>query len=305
VSRIPPPTAFLLGAPTAAGKSGVALRLAERFGMEIVSADAMQVYRGLDVGTAKPSPADRARVPHHAIDVVEPGAAFSVADWVPRAEAAILDAAARGVACLVVGGTGFYLHALAEGLPTTPAADAEAQAPLWARVEAEGVEPLATELAAAAPQDAARADRNPRRVVRALEVVRRTGRPPSAFPRRPPQVRVDRTWLLPSMAELDPRIEARARAMLAGGLVEEAAALDPASLATASQAIGYAEAAAVARGDLDREAAFDAIVAATRRYARRQRTWFRKHTAERRIARLATAAEPELAAWLAAAGPAP
>src|SRR6056297_3168994 len=110
------PTAFLLGAPTAAGKSGVALRLAERFGMEIVSADAMQVYRGLDVGTAKPSPADRARVPHHAIDVVEPGAAFSVADWVPRAEAAILDAAARGVACLVVGGTGFYLHALAEGL---------------------------------------------------------------------------------------------------------------------------------------------------------------------------------------------
>ena len=301
----PPPTAFLLGAPTAAGKSGVALRLALRFGMEIVSADAMQVYRGLDVGTAKPSSADRARVPHHAIDVVDPGVAFSVADWVPRAEAAIVDAAARGAACLVVGGTGFYLHALAEGLPTTPAADPEAQAPLWARVEAEGVGPLAAELAEAAPEDAARADRNPRRVVRALEVLQRTDRPPSAFPRRAPRVRVDRTWLLPSMAELGPRIEARARAMLASGLVEEAAALDSASLATASQAIGYAEAAAVARGELDREAALDAIVTATRRYARRQRTWFRKHAAERRIARLAADAEPELTAWLAAAGPAP
>jgi tRNA dimethylallyltransferase len=300
-----PPTAFLLGAPTAAGKSGVALRLAQRFGMEIVSADAMQVYRGLDVGTAKPSPADRARVPHHLVDVVDPDAPFSVADWVPRAEAAILDAAARGTACLVVGGTGFYLHALAEGLPTTPAADADAQAPLWARVEAEGVGPLAAELAEAAPEDAARADRNPRRVVRALEVLHRTGRPPSAFPPRPPRVPVDRTWLLPPMAELDPRIEARARAMLAGGLVEEAAALDPASLATASQAIGYAEAAAVARGELDLDAARAAIVAATRRYARRQRTWFRKHAAERRIARLADAAEPDLAAWLAAAGPAP
>jgi tRNA dimethylallyltransferase len=313
-----PPTAYLLGAPTASGKSAVALRLAERFGMEIVAADAMQVYRGLDVGTAKPSPAERARVPHHLIDVVDPDRPFSVADWAPRAEAAILDAARRGVACLVVGGTGFYLQALAEGLPTTPPADAEAQAPLWARLEAEGVAPLAAELADAAPEDAARADRNPRRVVRALEVLRRTGRPPSAFPRRPPRVRVDRTWLIPTMAELEPRIEARARAMLAGGLVEEAAALDAAAhgaaahgagalgaLATASQAIGYAEAAAVARGELDREAALAALVVATRRYARRQRTWFRKHAAERRFACLAEAAEAELAAWLAAAGPTP
>jgi tRNA dimethylallyltransferase len=177
------------------------------------------------------------------------------------------------------------------------------------------VAPLAAELAAAAPEDAARADRNPRRVVRALEVLRRTGRPPSAFPRRPPRVRVDRTWLIPTMAELEPRIEARARAMLAGGLVEEAAALDAAALdaasrgagalATASQAIGYAEAAAVARGELDREAALAALVVATRRYARRQRTWFRKHAAERRLARLAEPAAAELAAWLAAAGPAP
>jgi tRNA dimethylallyltransferase len=298
VSDDPSPTAFLLGAPTASGKSAVALRLAERFGLEIVSADAMQVYRGLDVGTAKPSAADRARVPHHGIDLVDPDQAFSVADWIAAAEDAILGAHARGVACLVVGGTGFYLHALAEGLPTTPAADPAAQAPLWAQLEREGVEALEAEVAAVAPEDARRAQRNPRRLVRTLEVLRRTGRPPSSFPPRPPRVRVDRTWLLPEMAALEPRIEARAEAMLAGALIEEAAALDPAALATARQAIGYAEAAAVARGEMTREAARDAIVAATRRYARRQRTWFRKHAAERRLARLAEAAEPELIAWL-------
>jgi tRNA dimethylallyltransferase len=111
-------------------------------------------------------------------------------------------------------------------------------------------------------------------------------------------VRVDRTWLLPEMAALEPRIVARADAMLAGGLIEEAAALDPAALATARQAIGYAEAAAVARGEMTREAARDAIVTATRRYARRQRTWFRKHAAERRLPLLAAEAEAELAAWL-------
>lgn len=298
MSDDPSPTAFLLGAPTASGKSAVALRLAERFGLEIVSADAMQVYRGLDVGTAKPSAAARARVPHHAIDLVGPDAPFSVADWVAVAEDAILDASARGVSCLVVGGTGFYLHALAEGLPTTPAADPAAQAPLWARLEREGVDALAAEVEAVAPEDARRAQRNPRRLVRTLEVIRRTGRPPSTFPPRPPRVRVDRTWLLPAMAELEPRIAARAEAMLAGGLIEEAAALDPAALATARQAIGYAEAAAVARGETSREAARDAIVVATRRYARRQRTWFRKHAAERRLSRLAEAAEPELIAWL-------
>jgi tRNA dimethylallyltransferase len=294
----PRPTAFLLGAPTASGKSAVALRLAERFGLEIVSADAMQVYRGLDVGTAKPTPAERERVPHHLIDVVAPDRPFSVADWVPRAEAAVRDAARRGRACLVVGGTGFYLQALAEGLPTTPPADPEAQAPLWARLEAEGVDALAAELATVAPEDAARAQRNPRRLVRALEVLARSGRPPSAFPRRAPRVRVDRTWLVPAMEALEPRILARARAMLDGGLVEEAARLDGASLATASQAIGYAEAAALARGEASREEALAAIVAATRRYARRQRTWFRKHAAERRFAALAPAAWDELAAWL-------
>ena len=222
-SEGPRPTAFLLGAPTASGKSVVALRLAERYGMEIVSADAMQVYRGLDVGTAKPGAADRARVRHHAIDLVPADAPFSVAAWVDAAETAIVQAHARGVPCLVVGGTGFYLHVLAHGLPTTPPADPDVQADIRARLERDGLDALEAELAAIAPEDARRAERNPRRLVRALEIVARTGRPPSAFDVRPPRVTVDRTWLVPSMAELEPRIRGgggartgRARDRLAG-----------------------------------------------------------------------------------------
>ena len=293
------PTALLLGAPTASGKSAVALRLAERRGLEIVVADAMQVYRGLDVGTAKPSAAERARVPHHGLDLVGPSDAFSVADWVAHAEAAIHDAAGRGVTCLVVGGTGFYLEALAEGLPTVPAADPDVQAPLWARVEAEGIGPLLAELRSVAPEDAERAQRNPRRVVRALEVWTRTGRPPSAFPRQASRVAVDRTWLRPPLEALEPRIEARARRMLAGGWPEEAAALEPAALATAAQAIGYREAAALARGERSEAEVLEAVVRATRRYARRQRTWFKRHLAERTFEALAGDVEGALEAWVA------
>lgn len=266
--------------------------------MEIVSADAMQVYRGLDVGTAKPSAAERARVPHHAIDLVAADAEFSVAAWLQAAEEAILAAHARGVRCLVVGGTGFYLHVLAHGLPTTPPTDPEVQAEIQARLERDGIDAIEAELAAVASEDAGRAGRNPRRLVRALEIVTRTGRPPSAFDVRPPRVTVDRTWLLPPMEALEPRIRARTLAMLDGGLVEEAAALAPEELATASQAIGYAEAAAVARDERTREEALAAIVLATRQYARRQRTWFRKHPSERRFATLADEAEAKLVAWL-------
>ncbi len=266
--------------------------------MEIVAADAMQVYIGLDVGTAKPTAAEQARVAHHLIDVVVPSEPFSVAAYVKAAEAAILDAAARGVACLVVGGTGFYLDALANGLPATPPADPEVQASLWARAEREGVLALHEALRAVAPIDAARADRNPRRIVRALEVLERTGRPPSAFGRSEPRVDLDRTWLIPPMDALEPRIVTRTRAMFDGGLVEEATRLDERSLATASQAIGYREAALVARGALSREAAIDAVVLATRKYARRQRTWFARHAAERIFPRLGHEVHGDLAAWL-------
>jgi len=293
------PVAWVLGAPTASGKSAVALDLAERLGLEIVVADAMQVYRGLDVGTAKPTREEQARVRHHMIDVVAVDAGFSVADWVRGAELAILDAAGRGVGCLVVGGTGFYLDALAHGLPLTPPADPVVQARLWARLEEEGLDVLLGALAAVAPEDAVRTERNPRRVVRALEIVERTGRAPSSFGRSRPQVRVDRTWLVPGMEVLAPRIEARARAMLVGGWPEEAARLDEEALATASQAIGYGEAAALARGELSFEEALERIVVGTRQYAKRQRTWFKRHAAERVFENVAEFVRDDLERWLA------
>lgn len=267
-------------------------------GMEIVSADAMQVYRGMDVGTAKPTAHDRAAVPHHMIDVATVGEPFDVARWMRGAEDAIVGAASRGVPCLVVGGTGFYLDALAHGLPTVPPADREVQAPLWDRVEREGVDALRRELARRAPADAERAGVNPRRVVRALEIVLRTGIPPAEFPRRPSAVRLRRFWCVPSMAALRPRIEARCVDMFARGWPDEAASFDAAQLVTARQAIGYADARKVAAGTTSLDDAIAQVTAATIRFAKRQRTWFRGHPAERVVDTLAEDAESTLRRWL-------
>ena len=140
------PVIPVLGGPTASGKSALALELAERFGLEIVSADALMVYRGLDIGTAKPSPDERLRVPHHLLDVAEPDETFSVVRYVRLAEGAIAATLERGRLPVVVGGTGFYIRALTEGLPTAPAADPEAQRPLWEQLEHAGLDALEAEL---------------------------------------------------------------------------------------------------------------------------------------------------------------
>ena len=291
----------MLGAPTATGKTQVALALAAELGLEIVSADAMQVYRGMDVGTAKPSPADRARVPHHLIDVVTPDQPFSVAAFVTRAETAIAEVLARGKLPWVVGGSGYYLRSLAAGLPTLPAADPELQAPLWARLEREGLASLVGELDAASSEDAARAQRNPRRVIRALEVLQRSGRPPSTFPRTAPAHRYAKLVLLPELAALRPRIEARVEAMfVAEGLVAEVQGLlgrYPEQL-TATQAIGYKEIVAYLQGHSTLEEAKVMVKRATIRYARRQGTWFRKEPGAARVAGLAPEVEGELWLWL-------
>lgn len=294
------PTVPALGAPTAAGKSTVALALAERMGLEIVTADAMQVYRDMDIGTAKPSPQDRARVPHHLIDLIDPDTEFSVADWVRRAEAAIADTLARGRTPWIVGGTGFYLRALARGLPTVPAADADVQRDLWDAFEEHGLEPLLDELREHAPRDAQRAQKNPRRVVRALEILHRTGRPPSTFPFTEPAYDVKLAVLLPDMDALRPRIEARTERMFEAGLVAEVRALLERfpDASTARQAIGYKEVAAHLRGEATVAEAKTAVALATVQYAKRQRTWFRKQPADLRIGALATDAKDELAGWL-------
>lgn len=289
------PVIPVLGGPTASGKSGLALGLAERFGFEIVSADAMMVYRGLDVGTAKPTPGERLRVPHHLIDVAAPDEAFSAARYVRLAEGAIAETLARGRLPLVVGGTGFYIRALTEGLPSAPAADPEAQRPLWERLGQRGLDALEAELSALSPDDARRAQRNPRRLVRALEIWGRTGRSPASFPPTPPRYRYSKRRLEPERGELAERITRRTAAMFAAGLVAEVGGLMarfPAAT-TAFQAIGYKEVRAALLGEYPLADAPEAVTRATLRYARRQQTWFSREPGMTRL-------EPgDASAWLA------
>src|SRR5690606_32080887 len=295
------PVIPMLAGPTASGKSDAALQLAERHGLEVVTADAMQVYAGMDIGTAKPTAAERARVPHHLLDVVTPAEPFSVADYVRVAEAAIAEVLARGRLPLVAGGTGFYLRALREGLPTVPPADPSVQAPLWDAVEQGRLPELIAELAAAAPADAERAAGNPRRVVRSLEVLRRTGRPPSAFAPLPPRYRYDLLVLMPDAATLRARIAGRARRMFDSGLVEEVAALLRAypEQPTALPAVGRKRVAAHLRGESSLEEAQAAVELATQRYAKRQRTWFRAERGARFVPKVGEEAAAELDAWIA------
>ncbi|MCC6311294.1 MAG: tRNA (adenosine(37)-N6)-dimethylallyltransferase MiaA [Trueperaceae bacterium] len=313
----------MLAGPTASGKSASAMRLALALAgtphaaqvvapgaaasgaggrVEIVSADAMQVYRGMDVGTAKPTAEERAAVRHHLLDVVDPSEPFSVAQYVRLAEAAIQTVLARGGVPLVTGGTGFYLRALRDGLPTVPPADQAAQAPLWEAVTAGRLGELEAELRAAAPADAARAAGNPRRIVRSLEVLRATGRPPSAFPRLQPRYSYSTAQLLPTVAELRPRIALRTAARFEGGLVAEVAELlrlypeQP----TALQAIGYKEVASHLRGESSEAEAREAVELGTVRYAKRQLTWFRSpvEAPALRIAATGEGAFGRLREWL-------
>lgn len=291
MQRIP-----ILAGPTASGKSGLAIEFAKRFPLEIVSADAMMVYRDMDIGTAKPSALERARVPHHLIDITNPDKPFSVADWVERAEGVIGEVLARGRLPLLVGGTGFYLRALAGGLPTVPPAERSVQAALWERFEREGLEPLERELHKASPEDARRAQRNPRRVVRALEILQRTGRAPSSFGRTEPAYRYRKLILLPEMPVLEPRIQARTRAMFEGGLVEEVTWLltHYSERPTAMQAIGYKEVTAFLEGKASLEEVKEAVTHATLQYAKRQRTWFRKEPDAEHFFSVAEGAQDEI-----------
>ena len=243
----------------------------------------MMVYRGMDIGTAKPSAAERRRVPHHLIDLVTPDEPFSVADYVTHAEAAIAEVLERGKLPLLVGGTGFYIRALSGGLPTVPPADAEVQAELWERLEREGLDALVSELEGLSPDDARRAQRNPRRVVRALEILRRTGRAPSRFANTTPRFRYDKVVLLPETERLNERIAQRTAHMFQTGLLEEVRSLLERYPArpTATQAIGYKEVADHLEGHCTLQEAQQNVTLATTRYAKRQRTWFRKEPGAR------------------------
>jgi len=264
--------ALILTGPTASGKTAVALLVAEKLGAEILAMDSATVYRGMDVGTAKPTAAERARVPHHLLDIADPAATFSVADWLRAAEAAERDVVARGRKTLYSGGTPLYLKALLEGLfegpPQNPALRRELEA-------------LPDLHAALSKVDAASAKRlhpnDKKRLVRALEVFRLTGKPISEHQtqwgtaeKRPARI----VLLDPTREVLRKRIEARAKAMLAGGLVEEAKRLvfSPET----RKFIGYEEALAVGAGRMKPEEAAAKMASRTWVLVRRQSTWFRK-----------------------------
>lgn len=272
--------------PTASGKSALALRVAERVGAELVSLDSMQVYRRMDVGTAKPTLAERARVRHHMLDLVEPHELYDVTRFLAALEPVLNDARERGQRLLFVGGTGFYLKALLEGLFEGPPVDRALRAELEARVEREGGAALHAELARVDERSAQRIHPNDKkRVVRALEVHAQTGRPLSDWQREwssfgaAPEAR--ERFLVGLELEsglLDARIAARTRSMLAAGWPEEARSIEGTGGFSKSsiQALGYAEALELAHARLDFESAATRIALATRQFARRQRTWYRK-----------------------------
>jgi tRNA dimethylallyltransferase len=270
--------------PTATGKTEVGIRVAEAIGGEIVSADSQAVYRGMDVGTAKPSGAERSRARFHLIDVVEPDEPFSVAQFKELADRALNEIRGRGRRPLVLGGTGLYVKVLLEGygLTATPA-DPAIRARLDAEAAERGAPVLHARLDAVDPEAAAKIHPNDRiRIVRALEVYQRTGEPISAQQARDAQVRKPllavKFGLIAPRDVLYERIDRRVDAMIAGGLVEEVRELLNRGVSEAHpplRSLGYKEIVAYLRGTVSLAGAIGDIKLNTRRFAKRQLTWFR------------------------------
>jgi tRNA dimethylallyltransferase len=272
---------WFLSGPTASGKTARALDMARDLGAEIVSVDSMAVYRGLDVGTAKPSAEQRRVVPHHVIDVASPAETYSVARWLDDAAAAVESCRTRGRRILFVGGTPLYLRALRDGLAELPPADPEFRAALAVDAERLGGAALHARLAAIDPASAARIHANDvKRIVRALEVAHATGRPLSAaFAPAPHPVFETQVLILDVPREtLRDRIDRRVERMFVDGIVEETAAAlaAPGGIGpTARQAAGYAEAIDLIEGRIDRGEAIRRTQLRTRQLAKRQLTWLR------------------------------
>lgn len=269
---------------TASGKSALALRLAEELGGEIVNADPFQAYRGLDIGTAKPGADERARVRHHLLDVLEPHEEYSAGEFGRRAAAALEEIRRRGRLPIVVGGSGLYLEALWRGLAPIPEVAAEVRRSWRRRLAAEGLETLYRRLEEVDPATASRlAPGDTQRILRALEVESSSGRPLSRWlvlPRRPASdLSPLKIGLTLPRAVLYDRIRVRLSRMVERGWVEEIAGLlargvEPSQ--PAFRAIGYRTLARVVRSEADLPSALSEVERDTRRYAKRQRTWFRR-----------------------------
>jgi len=273
----------VLAGPTAVGKTALSLELAQRHGAEIVGADSVQVYRGLDLGSAKPTPAEQASAPHHLIDVADPAEGFSAARYAELAGEAIADIHARGRRALVVGGTGLYIKALLWGLAPTPPVDRALRQELAADWESLGPEAVHARLAKLDGPAAARLHPHDRqRVLRALEVCLQTGQPFSQQLKEHdtsgPRYEHLFIGLERPREDLNQRIEARAKAMWAGGLLAEVEAMLAAGVAPEAPglgSLGYRQAVAVLQRDMQPEEALFDMIKATKAYAKRQLTWFR------------------------------
>lgn len=274
------PSILVILGPTASGKSDLALHLGRRVGAEILSVDSMQVYQQMDIGTAKPTPAEQAEIRHHLIDVVRPDEPFTVARFVELAEGVIRDAASRGVPLIVTGGTPLYYKSLFEGLFEGPTADPA----LRQRLRELGNEQLYARLLQVDPPAAARIHRNDtKRLIRALEVYELSGQPISSLQREwsAARPRHEALWvgLLWEREALNRRINARVKAMMAAGWVEETRRLLErcgALSSTAAEATGYCELIEHLQGRRSLEDAVEQIKIATRQLARRQMKWFKR-----------------------------
>ena len=273
---------FLVG-PTASGKTAVALELAALLSVEVLSLDSMNVYRGMDIGTAKPTAAQRRGVPHHLIDLVDPNESFSVGRYVTEARRVMAEVSGRGRLPLFAGGTALYLKAMTSGLFEGPSADWELRATLHERAESEGTPALHEELRRLAPVSAGPIHPNDlKRIVRALEVFHKTGRAVSELRTEWANPKTDPHVLIAGIArdrhELYRRIETRVDEMFAAGLVDEVRGL-AAKFGTlgreASQAVGYKEVLHHLAGEEDLETTVERVKRNTRRMAKRQLTWFR------------------------------
>lgn len=272
------PAPFFVVGPTAVGKSGLAVQVAARFGAEIVGADAFQVYRGFDLLTAKPSPAEQARVPHHLVGTVPPAVSYNVARYLEDARRCLESVFRRGKSVLVVGGTGLYIKALTHGLSPLPEADPSIRAEL----ELQDTPALLVRLGALDPVAAGSIDiHNKRRLIRAIEVCLLTGRPFSNFQnlwdQKLPPGQPNGVFLVRPKEDVHARVERRVNEMFARGVVEEVHAVASEALSpTASRMIGLPDIQAYLVDRQTLAQCQENIKIATRQYAKRQVTWFQR-----------------------------
>ncbi len=274
---------LVIAGPTASGKSGLALRIAEEMGAEIVSADSQAVYRYFDIGTAKPTPAELGRVRHHLVSVVDPDEPFDAARFQAMADRAIADARSRGRSVVVTGGTGLYLRVLLHGLSKVPGADPAIRRRLTEEASRLGLQAMHARLERVDPATAATVPPTNRvRVLRALEIYEQTGRPASEL--RAAHNFAERRYehglfvLTPPRDALYRDIDRRTRAMFEAGLVDEVHSLVARGFRDTApmRSVGYAEALAVVEGRATLKEAIEQAARKTRQYAKRQLTWFKK-----------------------------